>query len=112
MSVDVNIPQIGESIATVFIARWMVEPGGFVTAGEPVLEVDSDKASMEVPAPVSGTLIETLAEEGEEVAIGAVVARLKEGAGKATAAAPAPKAEESANSEVRAGPAARQAARE
>ena len=51
-------------------------------------------------------------EEGEEVAIGAVVARLKEGAGKATAAAPAPKAEESANSEVRAGPAARQAARE
>ena len=70
MPVDVNIPQIGESITTVFIARWIVQPGGYVAAGEPILEVDSDKASMEIPAPASGTLVETLAERCAEIVVG------------------------------------------
>ncbi|MCO4746217.1 MAG: 2-oxoglutarate dehydrogenase complex dihydrolipoyllysine-residue succinyltransferase [Proteobacteria bacterium] len=114
MPVDVNIPQIGESITTVFIARWIVQPGEFVKAGDPVLEVDSDKASMEIPAPASGVLVETLAEDGDEVAIGAVVARLDETASAPASDAPAAAAPEAGADagEVRAGPAARQAARE
>ncbi|TNE87563.1 MAG: 2-oxoglutarate dehydrogenase complex dihydrolipoyllysine-residue succinyltransferase [Deltaproteobacteria bacterium] len=115
MPVDVNIPQIGESITTVFIARWIAKPGAFVAAGEPILEVDSDKASMEIPAPVAGKLLETLAEEGDEVEIGAVVARLDDTASEgASDAAPAESAEAPAESggAVKAGPAARQAARE
>jgi 2-oxoglutarate dehydrogenase E2 component (dihydrolipoamide succinyltransferase) len=111
MSIDVVVPQIGESITSVFIARWMVQPGQAVKAGQPILEVDSDKATLEVPAVSDGVLIEQLAAQGDEVLIGAVVGRLGEGGGAAAAPAPAaaaaPKAEPEA---VRAGPAARQEA--
>ena len=111
--VDVMIPQIGESITSVFIARWLKKPGEMVHEGDPVVELDSDKASMEVPAPTSGVLSEALAEEGDEIDIGAVVARIDETAEAPAPAADAPAAEapaEAASSEVRAGPAARQAA--
>ena len=57
--VDVTIPQIGESITTVFIARWLKQPGEAVAEGDPLFEVDSDKASMEVPAPSKGCLLYT-----------------------------------------------------
>jgi len=86
--VDVMIPQIGESITSVFIARWLKKPGEAVREGDPVVELDSDKASMEVPAPSSGVLSEALAEEGDEIDIGAVVARIDE-----TAEAPEPSAD-------------------
>src|SRR5688572_15366794 len=76
--VDVRIPQIGESITTVFIARWLKKPGEPIAAGEPILELDSDKASMEVPSPAGGVLRETLVSEGSEVPIGTVVARIDE----------------------------------
>ena len=111
MTVDVSVPQIGESIATVFIAQWLRKPGEAVKAGEAVVEVDSDKASMEGPAPVDGVLVETLVSEGDEVGIGVVIARIDE---NATASTPEPQADQSADSEapegVRAGPAARQLA--
>jgi len=103
--VDLTIPKIGESINTVFIARWIKNPGDAVAAGDPILELDSDKASMEVPSPISGVLTEALAAEGDEIEIGAVVARIDE---TATAPAAAPAAEATATPEgVRAGPAAR-----
>ena len=113
---DVPIPQIGESIKTVFISRWIAKAGQAVTAGESILELDSDKASMEVPAPVSGVLTETLAEEGDEIEIGAIVARIDaDASAQPEQEAPAkaePKAAEAASngSDTRAGPAARQAA--
>jgi 2-oxoglutarate dehydrogenase E2 component (dihydrolipoamide succinyltransferase) len=107
--IDITIPQIGESITHVFIGRWMKSAGDAVTAGDPLLEIDSDKASLEIPAEVSGVLIEILVEEGDEVAIGALIARIDE-----TASAGAPAAKEAApgaeDSDVRAGQAARQAA--
>jgi 2-oxoglutarate dehydrogenase E2 component (dihydrolipoamide succinyltransferase) len=114
--VDVMIPQIGESITSVFIARWLKQPGEAVKEGDAIVELDSDKASMEVPAPSSGVLSETLAEEGDEIDIGAVVARIDETA--EAAEAPAESSEASGGSDaaaddggqVRAGPAARQAA--
>jgi len=112
--VDVMIPQIGESITSVFIARWLKKPGEAVREGDAIVELDSDKASMEVPAPSSGVLSEALAEEGDEIDIGAVVARIDE---TAEAAPAAPAAADTASDEaagdggaVRAGPAARQEA--
>jgi len=84
--VDLKVPQIGESVSTVFIAGWLKNVGDHVDAGEPVVEVDSDKASMEVPSPVSGVLTEQLAEEGDEVDITAILGKIEEGAeGSATA---------------------------
>jgi 2-oxoglutarate dehydrogenase E2 component (dihydrolipoamide succinyltransferase) len=108
---DVPIPQIGESITSVFIAKWLKEAGQTVTAGEPILEIDSDKASMELPSPVSGRLTETLGEEGDEILIGAIVARIEEGE-VAEAAAPAVVDVAPSGDDVRAGPAARREAGE
>lgn len=109
MSTNVLIPTVGESIKTVIVAKWLVAAGQAVKKGDGVLEIDSDKASMEVPAPVDGVLTERLAAEGEEVAIGSVVARITEGAASAVVIAE-PKAEEKPKSGAKAGPAVRQAA--
>ena len=115
--VDLKVPQIGESVSTVFIAGWLKNVGDHVEAGEPVIEVDSDKASMEVPSPVSGVLREQLAEEGDEVDITAILGKIEEGAEGASASEggeSAPADEESApadaGGDVKAGPAARREA--
>jgi len=114
MSVNIEVPKIGESVATVFVAQWLRQPGDAVKAGDPVVEVDSDKASMEVPSPVDGVLMETLAEEGEEVAVGVVIARIDDSAAPAVAApTESPSVDEAPPADtgaVRAGPAARQLA--
>lgn len=98
MATDVLIPQIGESVATVFISRWLVQPGAYVAEGDPVVELDSDKASMEVPAPASGVLTDHLVEEGDEVDVGSAVARIDESAEAPSSEAP-PKQEDSAGEE-------------
>jgi len=109
--VDVKVPVIGESLSTVFIGTWMKAAGDTISAGETLVEVDSDKASLEVPAPASGTISELLFEEGDEVAISAVIARIVPGEGGAVVpqASAAPAAEVSAKG-PQSGPAARQAA--
>ena len=86
---EVCVPQIGESIKSAFIGQWMKGPGEYVEAGEPLVEIESDKATLEVPAPVSGRVVETLAGEGDEVLIGAPIAHLDS---SAEAPAPASKA--------------------
>ena len=106
--VDITIPQIGESITTVFISRWIKGAGEAVNAGDALLELDSDKASMEVPSPVAGVIKEVLVEEGDEVPIGALIARIDDTVSVSTT--PAEAADPSPEGEVRAGPAARQAA--
>jgi 2-oxoglutarate dehydrogenase E2 component (dihydrolipoamide succinyltransferase) len=103
--VDVVIPRIGESIQTVFVSKWKKQVGEAVAEGEPLVELDSDKASMEVPSPASGVLVERLVPDGAEIAIGAVFARVDETATAAAPAAAAPAGR--AADEVRAGPAAR-----
>ena len=108
MPTNVLVPSVGESIKTVIIARWIKKPGDAVQKGASILEIDSDKASLEVPSPCDGVLVEQCAAEGEEIAIGAVIARIEEGA---AAAAPAPAAApEAADRSPKAGPAARQLA--
>src|SRR5262245_2139110 len=109
MPTNVTVPVVGESIKTVILSRWLRKPGEAVQKGQGVAEIDSDKASMEVPAPEAGVLAEQLAAEGEEVAIGAVIARIEAGAAAAAPAPVAPKAP-AAGSAPKAGPAARQAA--
>jgi 2-oxoisovalerate dehydrogenase E2 component (dihydrolipoyl transacylase) len=82
----VVMPQLGESVHEGTISRWLVKPGDKVVEFEPMLEVDTDKVSAEVPAPVTGVLKEILAKEGETVQAGAEIAvvELDGAAGEAT----------------------------
>ena len=68
------MPQLGESVSEGTIARWLVKPGDRLVEFAPMLEVDTDKVSAEVPAPFSGVLTKILAQEGETVAVGAQIA--------------------------------------
>src|SRR5437879_1945037 len=111
----VVMPQLGESVHEGTISRWLVKPGDKVVEFEPLLEVDTDKVSAEVPSPVTGVLREILAKEGQTVQAGAEIAVVEVGAdGKVagkqpaeapevpspprgeTSGAPAPKAREGA----------------
>ena len=75
----VVMPQLGESVHEGTISKWLVKPGDKVVEFEPMLEVDTDKVSAEVPAPVSGVLREILAKEGETVQAGAEIAVVETG---------------------------------
>src|SRR5260221_5999155 len=86
MAIDVVMPQMGESIAEGTVVRWIKKPGEKVERDEPLLEISTDKVDAEIPSPVSGTLTEILAQEGETVRVNAVVPRIA-GAGEAEAPA-------------------------
>jgi len=91
---DIVIPQMGESVAEGTIGTWLKKVGDGVAADEPIVEVETDKVAMEVPSPVAGVIVELLVEEGDDVEIGALIARVDtEGKAAAPAAAPAKKAE-------------------
>src|ERR1700686_4655680 len=75
----VVMPQLGESVHEGTISKWLVKPGDKVIEFEPMLEVDTDKVSAEVPAPVTGILKEILAKEGETVQAGAEIAVVEVG---------------------------------
>ena len=81
MILEMKVPSPGESITEVEIAAWLVEDGDYVEKDQPIAEVDSDKATLELPAEESGT-ITFKAEEGDAVAVGAVVCLIDTGAGK------------------------------
>ncbi|OLC67132.1 MAG: hypothetical protein AUH69_05290 [Actinobacteria bacterium 13_1_40CM_4_65_12] len=86
----VVMPQLGESVHEGTISRWLVKPGDKVVEFEPLLEVDTDKVSAEVPSPVSGVLREILAKEGQTVQAGAEIAVVEVGAdGEVAAKQPA-----------------------
>src|SRR5438309_5525038 len=92
----VVMPQLGESVHEGTISRWLVKPGDKVVEFEPLLEVDTDKVSAEVPSPVTGVLREILAKEGQTVQAGAEIAVVEVGAdgadGAVTATPEAPAA--------------------
>ena len=92
MTVDVRIPSLGESVTEGVIVRWAQQDGDPVRADEVLLELETDKASMEIPAPESGVL-HIVKAQGEKVAVGDVVARIdQDGAPRAATPAPAPAA--------------------
>src|SRR6202165_1470996 len=82
------MPQLGESVHEGTIAKWLVKPGDKGVEFEPMLEVDTDKVSAEVPSPVSGILREILAQEGQTVQAGAEIAVVEVGADGEAAAPP------------------------
>ncbi|HJR02424.1 MAG TPA: biotin/lipoyl-containing protein, partial [Methylomirabilota bacterium] len=89
MTVEVRIPQLGESVTEGTIARWLKQNGDVVEAEEPVLELETDKATMEIPAGASGQL-SIVEPQGAVVHVGTVVARITEGVAR-EGAAPAAK---------------------
>ncbi|MFY3744379.1 2-oxoglutarate dehydrogenase complex dihydrolipoyllysine-residue succinyltransferase [Anaeromyxobacter sp. Red801] len=89
MSIQLKVPNIGESVQTATIGTWLKKEGEPVQADEPVVEVESEKATVAVPAPVAGVLRKVLRQAGDTVAIGEVIAELDEGgAGQAAGASP------------------------
>ncbi|WP_414472803.1 2-oxoglutarate dehydrogenase complex dihydrolipoyllysine-residue succinyltransferase [Microvirga sp. M2] len=92
MATEIRVPTLGESVSEATIGRWFKKPGDPVKADEPVLELETDKVTLEVNAPASGTLGEIVAKDGETVEPGAVLGSIVEG-GAAASAPAAPKAE-------------------
>ena len=92
MAIEITVPTLGESVADATVARWIKKTGDAVAADEPVVELETDKVTLEVPAPAAGTLGEILAAEGATVEVGASLAMLNEGAAPAAAPAVAPAA--------------------
>ena len=91
MAADIKVPTLGESVTTATIARWIKKAGDAVAADEPVVELETDKVTVEVNAPEAGVLSEIIAPEGAEVEVGALLGRVDVGAaavGKPAAPAP------------------------
>ena len=93
MILEMKVPSPGESIKEVEIATWLVKDGDYVEKDQAIAEVDSDKATLELPAEASGT-ITLKAEEGDAVAVGAVVCLIDTDAAKPAGDAPAAPAAE------------------
>ena len=92
MAIEITVPTLGESVADATVARWIRKTGDAVAADEPVVELETDKVTLEVPAPAAGTLGEIIAAEGASVEVGASLAILNEGDAPAAQAAATPAA--------------------
>src|SRR5712675_696850 len=77
MSIELKIPEVGESVREVQIGRWLKHEGDTVAQDENVVELETDKASMELPAPAAGVLGQILKKEGDMVAVGEVIGYLE-----------------------------------
>ncbi|KQW17406.1 dihydrolipoamide succinyltransferase [Afipia sp. Root123D2] len=86
---EIRVPTLGESVTEATIGRWFKKAGDAVAVDEPLVELETDKVTIEVPAPFAGTLEEIVAKDGETVAVGALLGQISEGAGGAKPAAPA-----------------------
>jgi 2-oxoglutarate dehydrogenase E2 component (dihydrolipoamide succinyltransferase) len=83
MAIEIIVPTLGESVSDATVARWIKTTGDIVAADEPVVELETDKVTLEVPAPAAGQISDIVAAEGTVVEVGAILAHLKEGAGGA-----------------------------
>lgn len=107
---EITLPQLGETVEEALIIKWFKSAGQSVARGETLLEAETDKITVEVPALVSGTLLEIVATEGETVAVGAVIARIDEEGSAATSSEPAVPPTQAAAGSARATPSAAPAA--
>jgi 2-oxoglutarate dehydrogenase E2 component (dihydrolipoamide succinyltransferase) len=85
---EIRVPTLGESVTEATIGKWFKHPGDAVAVDEPLVELETDKVTIEVPAPAAGVLSEIAAKDGETVAVGAVLGQIKDGAGAAKTATP------------------------
>jgi 2-oxoglutarate dehydrogenase E2 component (dihydrolipoamide succinyltransferase) len=110
---EIRVPTLGESVTEATIGRWFKKPGDAVAVDEPLVELETDKVTIEVPAPSAGILGEIAAKDGETVAVGALLGQISEGAAGAAAkavAAPAKAAAPAAPPPAAAAPVAAPAA--
>lgn len=92
MSIEVKVPTLGESVSEATVGQWLKKPGEAVALDEPIVSLETDKVAVEVPAPSAGVMGALVANEGDTVSVGALLA-LIEASGSAVAAAPAPAAQ-------------------
>src|SRR6185312_7962214 len=89
---EIRVPALGESVTEATIGKWFKKPGEAVAVDEPLVELETDKVTIEVPAPAAGVLSDIAAKDGDTVAVGALLGQITDGAG----AAAAPKAKAAA----------------
>ena len=87
---EIRVPTLGESVTEATIGRWFKKAGDPVAVDEPLVELETDKVTIEVPAPSAGTLSEIIAADGATVAVGALLGQITEGAAGAAKPAAAP----------------------
>src|SRR5713226_9657955 len=92
---DIRVPTLGESVTEATIGKWFKKPGDPVAVDEPLVELETDKVTIEVPAPAAGVLGDIAAKDGETVAVGALLGQIREGVGAPSAKASALPAEKS-----------------
>src|SRR5215831_7378336 len=85
---EIRVPALGESVTEATIGKWFKKPGDAVAVDEPLVELETDKVTIEVPAPAAGMLADIAAKDGDTVAVGALLGEIKEGAAAAAKAAP------------------------
>ena len=99
MSLQIKVPTVGESITEVTVASWLKNDGDYVELDEVIAELESDKATFELPAEVAG-ILKIIAQEGDTIEIGAVICEIEEGEGKTASAAPVTKSDTAAPAET------------
>ena len=92
MATEIRVPTLGESVTEATVAQWFKKPGEAVAVDEPLVELETDKVTIEVPAPAAGILSEIIVSDGETVEVGALLGEIGEGGAKPAAAKGAPKA--------------------
>ncbi|MCK5746936.1 MAG: dihydrolipoamide succinyltransferase, partial [Oricola sp.] len=106
MATEIRVPTLGESVTEATIAKWMKAEGEAVSADEPLVELETDKVSVEVPAPASGVLSSIAAKEGDTVEVNALLGAIDaNGAAKAPAKKAAAKEAAPKKAETKAAPA-------
>ena len=80
---DIRVPTLGESVTEATVGKWFKRPGDAVAVDEPLVELETDKVTLEVPAPAAGVLSDIAVKDGDTVAVGALLGQIKEGAGAA-----------------------------
>ncbi|MDQ8729547.1 2-oxoglutarate dehydrogenase complex dihydrolipoyllysine-residue succinyltransferase [Bradyrhizobium sp. LHD-71] len=105
---EIRVPTLGESVTEATIGKWFKKPGDAVAVDEPLVELETDKVTIEVPAPAAGVLGDIVAKDGETVAVGALLGQITDGAGGAKPAAPAAPAKAAAPAAAPQAPAAPQ----
>ena len=81
MTIEIKVPALGESVTEATVGQWFKKPGEAVKADEPLVELETDKVTVEVPAPAAGVLADIKVAQGTTVAVGCVLGSINEGAG-------------------------------
>jgi 2-oxoglutarate dehydrogenase E2 component (dihydrolipoamide succinyltransferase) len=91
MTTEIRVPGLGESVTEATVAKWLKQPGDAVRIDEPLVELETDKVTVEVPSPSAGVLSEIRVQAGGAIAVGGILGMIGQGAGAAASAPPPPK---------------------